>query len=60
MKIQMMNSDAGDLRTKQHRRYLLGLDRSGDQSPVGSDSDVDVVIEDEKGKNDGFYGLRRA
>lgn len=34
MKIRMMNSDAGDLRTKQHRLYL-GLGRNGDKSPDG-------------------------
>ena len=40
----MMNSDAGDLRTKQHRRYL-GLDRSEDQGLVGgSDSGIDEVF----------------
>lgn len=44
IKIRMMNSDAGDLRTKQHRRYL-GLDRSEDQGLVGgSDSGIDDVF----------------
>lgn len=56
MKIRMMNSDADDLKTKQHRRYL-GLDRSGDISPVGGDSGVDDVFVNEKGENDRSYRL---